>query len=283
MKINEINFDEYRQYKINCLMYKSNGNDLITKNIMLYNLYDITKVENMKNVYIRKTKINGYNNYHLFTDFGFICLEHVYLNDRLDLDNIVKQIESLKYNEYNTFKKNILDLIDNNAYIRDVEIQTCKLSNESVEFIEKLVNYKKEYKQKQIEKEKAKEVAKQKENEIRLENEINELNELIKNSELKLLNKEKLYNDDIKVPYIDNDGDICYKDTTLMLYLFKINKISVPIKTKGWINDKLNYITYNLNLDVYSYSYNQNRSTVFFNYLEMLLEVLNKKHSIVNV
>ena len=283
MKINEINFSEYKQHKVNCLMYKSNGNDLITKNVMLYNVYDITKVENMKNVYIRKTEINNYNNYYLFIDLEFICYQDNYLNDNLDLDNIVKQIESLKYNTYQTLKNNLIISMDNDYFIRDLEIQVCKLANENKEFIEKLINYKKQYRQKQIEKEKAKEEEKAEENKIYFENEINKLNKLIKDSELKLLNKEKLSNIEIDIPYIDSDGDICYKSTTLILHLFNINEINVPIKTKGWINDKLNYITYNSNLDVYSYSYNENKSTVFFDYLEKLLEVLNKKHNTINV
>jgi hypothetical protein len=283
MIINKINFDDYKQYKVNCLMYKRNGNDLINKNVMLYSMYDITKNVNMKNVYIRKIESNGYNDYYLFTDFGFICLEHVYLSDELDLYYIVKQIESLKYNEYNTFKKKIQALMDNNGYIRDLEIKVCMLANENKEFIEKLINYKNEYKQKQIKKAIAKVKAKQDEKEQRLQNEIEELNKLVKESELKLINKEKLSNIEIDIPFIDSENEISYKQSTLILYLFNINKINVPIKTKGWINDKLNYITYNSNLDVYSYSYNLNKSTVFFEYLEKLLEVLNKKYSTINI
>jgi len=250
---------------------------------MLYNLYDITKIDSMKNVYIRKTQINNYNNYYLYVDFGFVCFQGKCLHEKLNSINIVEEIENSKYNTYDNFKNIVLYALNNNFYIRNLEIQVCKLAAESSEFIEKLVKHNKEYREKQIEKAKAAAAAKQKEKEIRFENEIHKFNELIKNSELKLLNKEKLYNFDIKIPYIDSEGYICYKDTKLILYLFNINEINVPIKTKGWINNKLVSVSYDENINIYTYSYNINKSTVFFNYLEMLLKVLNKKHSTIKI
>jgi hypothetical protein len=88
----------------------------------------------------------------------------------------------------------------------------------------------------------------------------------IKTAEEKILNKETVLNADIN-------------GKSLIMQLFREHNISIPLKTQGWIINALHDIHYDENRERWSYQYyNKSKdSTVFFDYLPLLVSTVQTK------
>ena len=64
---------------------------------------------------------------------------------------------------------------------------------------------------------------------------------------------------------------------SLIMQLFREHESAVPLKTQGWIINSLCALFYNNDKDSWSYRYNGNPSTVFFDYLKRLLAAVQTK------
>jgi hypothetical protein len=92
-----------------------------------------------------------------------------------------------------------------------------------------------------------------------------EYEQAIRTAEDNLLSKKEVRNSDV------------LGDKSLIMQLFREHKISVPLKTQGWIIKSLLAVFYNENRDCWSYRYNGNQSTVFFDYFDKLLASIKAK------
>ena len=88
----------------------------------------------------------------------------------------------------------------------------------------------------------------------------------IKTAELNIVDKNPVLNDDL------DDGQ------SLILQLFRENHITLPLKTQGWVKKSLVGLKYHSPERGWSYSYNGNKSTVIFSYLNQLIERVEEKH-----
>ena len=86
-----------------------------------------------------------------------------------------------------------------------------------------------------------------------------EYEQAIKTAEEKILNKQTVVNTDIQ-------------DKSLIMQLFRKHKISVPLKTQGWIINALHSIEYDEKNEKWTYHYftSSRNSTVFSKYLSLL-------------
>jgi len=89
----------------------------------------------------------------------------------------------------------------------------------------------------------------------------------IKAAETKILNRQTVSNTDIQ-------------GKSLIMQLFREHKISVPLKTQGWIIGALHSIEFDKEYDRWTYRYfkSSKNSTVFSDYLSKLALVIHVKH-----
>ena len=66
-------------------------------------------------------------------------------------------------------------------------------------------------------------------------------------------------------------------DKSLIMQLFREHEITVPLKTQGWIINSMVSVYYNVNSECWSYYYSGNKSTVFLDYLNKLIAVIETK------
>jgi hypothetical protein len=93
-----------------------------------------------------------------------------------------------------------------------------------------------------------------------------EYKQALKAAAYNFMNKNEVVNSDVL------DGK------SLIMQLFREHGITVPLKTQGWIIKSLSAVFYNENKDCWSYRYNGNQSTVFFDYLDKLLAAIETKY-----
>jgi hypothetical protein len=93
-----------------------------------------------------------------------------------------------------------------------------------------------------------------------------EYEQAIKTAESKILNKETVSNTDIQ-------------GKSLVMQLFREHEIAVPLKTQGWIINAMHSIEYDADRDRWSYRYfnNSRDSTVFSDYLPLLVSAVQAK------
>jgi len=87
----------------------------------------------------------------------------------------------------------------------------------------------------------------------------------IKTAEHKLLNRQEVINDDV------------LGDKSLIMQLFREHEIAVPLKTQGWIISSLLSVFYKADREDWSYRYDGNPSTVFWDYFDRLLAAVQTK------
>jgi len=94
-----------------------------------------------------------------------------------------------------------------------------------------------------------------------------EYEQAIRTAENKILNRQTVLNTDLP------DGK------SLIMQLFREHEISIPLKTQGWIIKSLADIHYSENHDEWSYNYftKSKNSTVFFDYLPLLISAVQTK------
>jgi len=116
-----------------------------------------------------------------------------------------------------------------------------------------------EYKQRQEERE-AKRIAKEQASKVEYE-------QAIKTAEHKIINKQTVSNTSIH-------------GKSLIMQLFREYEISVPLKTQGWVIKALHSIEFDEKRDRWSYRYfkSSRNSTVFSDYLILLVSAIQTKH-----
>ncbi len=99
------------------------------------------------------------------------------------------------------------------------------------------------------------------------EREAAEAAQKIREAETLILNRQKVENADI------------YGDKSLIMQLFRENKVDVPLATQGWIIRSLHDIYFHEEYQDWNYRYNGGNSKVFHFYLNVLVSAIQDKYA----
>ncbi|HHV27969.1 MAG TPA: hypothetical protein GXX63_12355 [Tissierellia bacterium] len=262
--------------KLNKKCLYINNNKAIVRNKPLKCVAEITGDNKYKNLYVDvEADKNGYVD--VYVDLDVVCM---YTGRTAKQNNIIDDAEYY-FNNLNsitleTYKTYINNALDNNKWINTAEIKLMELAGEPKEYIDKLIQHRKNIKKlREIERMEEEKRRQQEENQF-----INEKNKIaydnIAQAEEGIINNETIDNINITIYNSKYDSNT----TSLILYLMKKYNIKVPIKTQGWINNALANIRRDEYSNGYTYQYytSSSDSTVFYKYLNELVNKIKEEY-----
>lgn len=213
--------------------------DVLCFNYKGYNLY-ILEEDKKESAYLLYK--DSYGEYWMFYNCA-INYERfdLVLNDKLDIynregyinycDNVIQKVRPI----YDNLKESIIEKIKNNCFFNYVELQY--LSDRHPELYEDAMKSRETYREKQ------REYKQQKEKEYQEEKskKINEKNKIFKDK-INEMKENIVSGKDVKSVSLEYYKDGEYPKVTHQnnfLYLFKEYGIEIPLKTQGYINNKL--------------------------------------------
>ena len=266
---------ELKKLNKKCL-YINNNDKAIVRNKPLKCVAEITGDNKYKNLYV-DIKPNNQGYVDVYVDLDVACM---YTGRTAKQNNIIDDAEYY-FNNLNsitleTYKTYINNALDNNKWINTAEIKLMELAGEPKEYIDKLIQHRKNIKKlREIERMEEEKRRQQEENQF-----INEKNKIaydnIAQAEEGIINNETIDNINITIYNSKYDSNT----TSLILYLMKKYNIKVPIKTQGWINNALANIKPDKYSNGYTYEYytSSANSTVFRKYLNELVDKIKEEY-----
>ncbi len=252
--------------KLNKKCLYINNNKAIVRNKPLKNIHS--------NLYT-DAEPDKYGYVDVYIDLGIVFMricENIKEADIIEDEKYyLGRYENITLDKY----KEMIDKALNNAgWINTVEVKLMELAGEPKEYINKLIQHRKNMKKlrerERIEREKQRQLEEGRfvieKNKIAYDN-ITQAEEGIMNGKI-----------------IDNIDITFYKSkyesttTSLILYLMKKYNIKVPIKTQGWINRALASIKPDDGSYTYQYYTSSSDSTVFYKYLNELVDKIKEEY-----
>lgn len=234
MTLKEMRFDEMESTKVHCIDFsKTKTNTTVKHWLNLYPMEAITGNKELQGFYIELKKEGYFTDYTVWNDCGSIlAVKYFRLEEDYDI-SIISEImdRNMPFKGYEGYKRMLAKKEENGAFINIVEISALielgdtKLASHYSGYRE---NYIKTREEKNRELELQRQVEHQKEIEMQqkaLETKIADAEECIRMNKL-------LQNDLLDI------------GNHLVLYLMKKYNINVPLKTQGWINNKLTSVVF---------------------------------------
>lgn len=266
MMIKDFDFTSIHAIRKQCWDYKSDGNTPIKKGKNLYPLEVITECEALKGFFVEIIQ-RKYDDpfYQLWNDLGNSCVKDAGVQPWTEIEQMIENMKEtwLCYIGLNGFKRTLQEMEEKGRWINNSLIMALadngeiELARHYQEFhdeqwrqrIEEVCKRQEEYERKQKEEEK-----KQRE----------EIAVQLKCVEQNIRDKK-----DFKNELIDGKS--------IVLCLMDRYGIKVPIKTRGWFNQKLAFVKWIDGEITYSYykTKGTNGSQTAFKYLNMLEEAVN--------
>lgn len=232
MKLCEIEFSKFNTVNMACSKFSREGK-AIQRKCNLYPVETITSDDSLRGFYIETASYDSYTNYVLWNNCGdVIAVKYFTFSEEQDISAVKETLYRNKEFWGTEGYKNLLSQSETKgAYINLAEIYALQLLGES-ELVEHYNKYRENYlklrEKKEREQEEQRRLEQQKQEEARqraFDLKIAEAENCIRKNNL--LRNELL-----------DDG------RHLILYLMKKHNIDVPLRTQGWINNKLISVTY---------------------------------------
>lgn len=277
--ITEIKRQQAEQEEINKLNKKclyTSDNKAVVRNKPLKCLADVTGVEKYNNLYIELNSIDNYT--ELYIDLGIVCIS-ANKGVRVDLkpEDYEYYLNGYSHITLDFYINYIKENIKNKKWINVAEIKLLELAGEPEGLIKESHKVRKHIREQQEQKRLEEQNKMEQEYKEYLENKIKIVAEEVAKAEESILKGEIIRNKDIDVYNSRYD----YNTTSLILYIMKQYDIKVPLKTQGWINAALYSIkpdTHSLGEYTYNYHTSSKDSTVFYKYLNILVEKVKEKY-----
>lgn len=266
MKLYEIEFSKFNTVSIACSKFSREGK-AIRRKCNLYPAETITGDDSLKGFYIETANYDSYTDYVLWNSCGdVIAVKYFTFNEEQDISIVRETVYRNKEFGGTEGYKNLLSQHEmKGTYINTAEIYALQLLGEW-ELAEHYSKYRENYlklrEKKEREQEERRRLEQQKQEEERqraFDLKIAEAENCIRKN--KLLRNELL-----------DDG------RHLILYLMKKHNINVPLRTQGWINNKLISVTYGadnmISLQFYK-SKGGKCSSCVYEYLKLLKNVVD--------
>lgn len=270
VKIGEIAFDMMESVRKKCITFAKDGKTVVKPYRTLYNLeYIYAKDvlnESYKNLYLEVINDKfGETKYQIWEDLQVVCVSLGWVREYIDTKEFSECLLKYPYLGIDGFYKRLEEAEQNGRYINKVDIEACILLENF-----DLAKHYSEYREKQIaeiEAERLLERAEyeQKERE-KQEKRLMEIETVIKETEENI-------NHQIDVNNIEVDGK------SVINKLMEKYGISVPLRTKGWINSKLAMIIFDGGKISYKFYGKTQRedSKVFMKYLIELENAIDEE------
>lgn len=233
MILSEVEFNKLNTVDIFCSKFSENGKAIKHK-CTLYPMEVLTAENALKGFYIEAVKYNYYTDYVVWNDCGgIIAVKYLSFDEEQDISEITEIMHrNMEFKGTDGYKKLLSKRETNGAYINMAEIYALQLLGEtelSIHYSTYRENFLALRAQKEQELEKQRQLDQQKkeaDKQKAFEDKIAEAKNCIKENRL-------LKND------LLDDGK------HLILYLMKRYNINIPLKTQGWINNKLASVVFN--------------------------------------
>lgn len=235
----------------NSVSYKKDGNSLFSKVDSFYPVEEILKNEAYKGLYMKNIENNFWGFYLEINNVLYNIIERIVYKEE-DIEQNIKAKEIVLNSEYvhSTYKSR-----EKGQYFNLLDLEIIKAFKD-----EELFNFAKESREIFLKNREIQEINAEKERKEK-EKEIQEKKNAERNQKLNELENNIKNDKDIDIEKIEGKASI--------LYLFDKYNINVPIKVKGWINQKL--------VKVYSdgrFSYRKSCSESFWKYYSELKEAV---------
>lgn len=233
MTLREVEFDKLNAVKILCSGFSKNGKSAVRRRRDLYPMEVITSDDELKGFYVEMVNCNHFADYVVWNDCGgVIAVKYFTFGGEREISEVIETMHrNMEFKGTEGYKNLLFHKETKGAYINLAEISALERLGES-DLVIHYSRYRENYlilqEQKKREQEKLRTLEQQKAEEKRqkaFDAKIAEAEECIRNNKL-------LKNDSL------DDGK------HLILYLMKKHNISVPLKTQGWINNKLASVTF---------------------------------------
>lgn len=267
MIIKDFDFISIHAARKQCWTYKADGNTPIKKGKNLYPLELITECNDFKGFFIEviKHKESYYTDtYIIWNDLGNSCVKFGSINAYFDLTQAQEELRKLlKWLGMDGLKGYLHNLEESHNWIRNTTILALADNGET----ELAIHYQEYHDRLKIEREEEERC--QREEYERQEQEKEERREAEKVTRLNQAEQNIRDKKDLKNDLIDG--------RSILLYLMDRYGIKVPIKTRGWFNQKLAFVKWIDGKITYSYykTKGTNGSQTAFKYLNMLEDAVN--------
>lgn len=271
MTIGEIDFSKYNTERKKVICFASNGNDVVQPYRTLYNVQEITGKAEHSKLYL-ECIVDKYGNkdFLLYEDLE-AC---VYAIGRILPDVTITFLNSMiagyPYSGKSGFLKRLETTEAKGMYINNLDIKMCELLGE-FDLVKHYVEYRSNYLQKRKELEEKARMEREKEAAEEEEARKKAVEKAIDDAEEKIF--KQIGFDNAKV-----------EDKSVINLLMQRYGIKVPLRTQGWINEKLAKIWFDCDRITYKFYGKSQRdnSKVFIDYLEELEAKINEKLMIPN-
>ncbi|MCH5248361.1 MAG: hypothetical protein J1E98_00440 [Lachnospiraceae bacterium] len=233
MTLSEVKFDKLNTVEILCSEFSKDGKSAVRRKRDLYPMEVITGDDTLKGFYIEIANFSYFTDYVAWNDCGgVIAVKYLSFREEQEISDVTKVMhQNMEFKGTEGYKRRLSHMETAGEYINLTEIYALKLLNES-ELVDYYSKYRENYltikEREEREQEKQRQLEQQK-----TEDERQKLfNARILEAEDCIRRNKLLKNDSL------DDGK------HLILYLMKKHNINVPLKTQGWINNKLTSVLF---------------------------------------
>lgn len=228
MTLSEVEFNKLNTVEILCSVPSKSGESAVRRRRNLYPMEVITGDDTLKGFYVEMVNLNYFTDYVVWNDCGgVIAVKYLTCREEWEISEVIETMhKNMEFKGTEGYKNLLSGKETKGAYITLAEISALEQLGEfelAIHYSRYRENYQVLQEQKKREREIQRELEQQKAEEERqkaFDALIAEAEDCIRKN--KLLKNESL-----------DDGK------HLILYLMKKHSINVPLKTQGWINNKL--------------------------------------------
>lgn len=237
MTLNKIKFDEMKSTKVYCIDFSKTKNNTVIKHwLNLYPMEAVTGSKELQGFYIELKRDGYFTDYMLWNDCkGILAVKCFKLEEDFDISVISEVMNrNMQFKSFEGFKRILAQKEESGAFINIVEISAL-IELGDTKLASHYSNYRENYIKMRDEKNRELELERQSKHQKEIEMQQKALEAKIADAE-ECIRRNKLLQNDL----LDTGNH-------LVLYLMKKHNISVPLKTQGWINNKLTSVVFSKN------------------------------------
>lgn len=249
------------------ITWNAAGNKAIRHNVNVAKITD--------NVYVGEIDKNDnyyYINCRLYAFYNGIAFDFGYVDSEIEMDDLVKRINNSPWVNADKFMENIYQRIENGMWINLVEMEYIKAVNPAI--IPDVEKARETWNNKLEAKREAERNARNAEKQEEMKKTNAEAFNVVNSAINIIKNGGTIYNDEITI-YTDIDN--C-KTHSVVAYLFDKYEIKMPIRTKGFVINKLASVTVSEDGKGVYYSFykkgNSKGSSTIYDYIYKLIEAV---------
>lgn len=233
MTLGEVAFDKLDTAGIFCCDFSKDGTSAVRRKRDLYPMEVITGDNTLNGFYIEIVDLGYFTDYVIWNDCGgIIAVKYFSFREEQEISEVAKIMhQKMEFKGTEGYKKQLYHKEAASAYINLVDIHALKLLDES-ELAAHYSKYREDYltlqRQKEHEQKKQQQLKQQQAEEERQ----------------KAFNARIAAAEDCIRMNLRLNNDLLDNGKHLILHLMKKHNINVPLKTQGWINNKLVSVTF---------------------------------------